>query len=143
MSGYQFIDHTADIAVRVWAQDIGDLVLQASRALLEITFEVPLEQLDSDGAQVVDIRVTGTDRASLLVAFMNEILYYLEGEGQILLPQEVLSMGEGNLSVRARSVSVQLGPGIAREVKAATHHDIAVSKNAETGLWETTVVFDL
>ncbi len=77
LRGYQEIEHTADWALKVWAPDLGGLLVEAAlgmTALMEIAFEGPL-------IANRQIELSAEDGESLLVAFLSELLYLGESQG--------------------------------------------------------------
>ena len=132
-AGYREVEHTADWELHVWAADLVTLLAQAARGMyalsdtrlaetprLERGFELPF-----------------TDRESLLVDFLSELLFYGEDEH--------LAFDEYQLALDGTRLKAQVGGAPiqdqAKEVKAVTYHRMKVTET-EGGL-AVNIVFDV
>jgi SHS2 domain-containing protein len=79
--GYDLFDHTGDVGVRVWADDLKGLFCEAAKALFDIITD--LEQVEMNLERIV--AVEGMGREELLVAWLNELLYLHDVEGLLFL----------------------------------------------------------
>lgn len=133
ISGYIEQSHTADWALKVWAPDYFELIRQAAQgmyALMEARFE-------PSPALPMDFRVTGDDRESLLVQFLNELLYFYE-QNRLGLDHFVFALEGNSLLVDAVSRPVT---SINKEIKAVTYHHLSIEQVADR--LETGIVFDV
>jgi SHS2 domain-containing protein len=137
-SQVRWLSHDADILLEVRARSLEELFRAAAVAL--VGSMVDTRTVTREDRRTV--RVEGTDRESLLVAWLNEIIY-LVSEG-VFFPAAI-----GSLRIERTSLEADLHGECAtpaderlqREVKAATYHDLQVSRAA--GGWETRVLFDV
>ena len=132
-SGYLEISHTADWALKVWANDLSGLFEQAAfgmYALLQI-------QLQPGGRYVCPVDLDAEDAEGLLVCFLSELLYLTEQEG-LGFDAFDLAIEKAHLSGRMIGAPVE---SQRKEIKAVTYHNLAIQKT-ERGL-ETTIVFDV
>jgi SHS2 domain-containing protein len=139
---FEPVDHTGDLAVRLWAADFPALVAEGIRALAELIFagEPPA------GAQVREVRlqVEGIDREDALVQCLCEALHLMDEQRfkPLWAQAEVSTRDTVAVVARLRGVAadgVQLRR--AEEIKAVTHHGVALREGAR-GL-ETLLVFDV
>ncbi|MGM0556645.1 MAG: archease [Myxococcota bacterium] len=133
-SGYTEIEHTADWALEVWAPDFETLLLEATRGMYELA-GVELGEPASDEEE--QLRVDGSDREDLLVAWLSEVvfLWSARNEGLADLSFECVDgevLGRGSLASIVRQD---------KEVKAVTYHGLDVRETGR-GL-EATVTFDV
>ena len=129
--GYIEVPHPADIAFDVYGTTIEDLFQQAVFAMKEYVQMQP-----SNGETIVkEINLKDIDYESLLVLFLNEILFLIEMD---LIPN-ISSMRIKPYEVQA---FVNLKPCKKRnkEIKAVTYHQLSISE--ENG-FKTRVVFDV
>jgi len=137
-SRVRWLSHDADIPREVKAPSLEALFRAAGAALAASMVETKaLERQDRRS-----VRVEGVDRESLLVAWLNEIIY-LVGEG-IFFPTGALSLRIDESAVEATLVGERgsrSDPRLRREVKAATYHDLSVRRTGAG--WETRVLFDV
>jgi SHS2 domain-containing protein len=104
----------------LWAGSLGDLIAEAGRALAEIQLRTPAGPATGPWRPV---KVSSTDRASLLVEWLNELVFLAETDRWVGTEFEVEQVGDRSLRARARGVTVDRVPGL---VKAATLHDLRV-----------------
>ena len=133
LTGYEEIEHTADWAIRVWAPDLDRLLEMAAKGMNELS-ELVCERKRHI---IRAVRLSALDAESLLVDFLNEILYY----------GEVEHIGFEHYEIQLEGLILEAtlyGSGIIsqkKEIKAVTFHDLAVKKT-NTGL-EAVIVFDV
>lgn len=125
--------HTADVALRVWGETVSDLFLQAGIGLGEVSKAQP-----DENAPVTRSALTlhEADHESLLVAFLSEVLFYLERDGILFAPETLVIEGT-RLSADLAGRPVVAG----REIKAVTYSNLEIVRTG--GRYEATLVFDL
>ncbi len=131
--GYEEIDHTADLALRVWGEDFQDLLSQAAKGLYDL-LNINTKE-DAKVKYVFSVEIDSEE--SMLVDFLNELLYLCEDKKQSFNSFS-FTEEENKLVVEAEGNEVK---SITRNIKAVTFHDLDIHKN-KTGL-ETTVTFDV
>jgi len=135
---YRPLQHTADVAWRIWGATLADLFAHAAQALMAtMTDRRSLRRVIS--RQVV---LEAPDQEALLVEWLNRLLYLFDTEGFLgkdfqvvhLTPNslEAVVWGEPFYPVRHPQNSA---------VKAATYHQLAINRTPDG--WEATVVLDL
>lgn len=135
MAWHRFLDHTSEITLHVGAADWPGLLAQAGRGLAELLLRGAAPAVDGDW-QVLE--VSSHDRESLLVDWLNEILYIAETALWVAVEFEVDEVSDTYLKARARGVTVGESPSL---VKAATFHELHVRELPE-GL-EAEVILDI
>jgi riboflavin kinase/FMN adenylyltransferase len=140
---YREVDHTADRALHVWGRGLADLFAGAARGMCGL-----MGDLDDLVPEVWrTIRLESTDRETLLVEWLNELLYLIESEGLLFVDYRVEDLGDHTASdgaTRARIVAHAGGavaPVTKAHIKAATFHDLALVE--EAGGWSTAITFDV
>ncbi|MDX9953735.1 MAG: molybdopterin-guanine dinucleotide biosynthesis protein B [Anaerolineae bacterium] len=133
---WEELEHTADLALGVWAPDgpgLFSAAAQGMAALTAVATQAPL-------TRVATIALEAVDRESLLVDWLNELLYLSESGGEqfayLAFRFEVLT----ETTLRAVAMGARVTE-VRNAVKAATFHDLAI-RATEMGL-ETTLVFDM
>ena len=131
---YQEIPHTADVALRVWAGDLAALYAEAAEGMCALLAAEPAPG-DEESRQV---EVRGDDAESLLVAWLQELLYLAETERVMFTGFQVQTAAPPCLraEVRGRPLA-RLG----KWIKAVTYHNIKIQSTAEG--FEVTIVFDV
>jgi SHS2 domain-containing protein len=134
MSNFEEIEHTADWAYRVKGYNLIDLFTQAA---LGLYFLVGMK-LASEVTVTRTIKLKGIDRESLLVAWLNELIYLHESEGLGFAQIEIQYLDETNLEATVRGAPTQQW---LKDIKAVTYHNLSIEEK-ESGL-EATLVLDV
>jgi SHS2 domain-containing protein len=139
MRGHRWIDHTADMAFEVWAEDFGGLLAEGTRALGRLL------RAAEEGETLEDrsLAVEGGDREDVLVAWLGEAVVLFETEGWLVRDARVdRADGQGARGV-LRGRTLVAGEDPDRVVKAVTYHDLAIEEGDGDRPWRATVVLDL
>jgi SHS2 domain-containing protein len=134
MMSFEEIEHTADRAFRVTGRDLADLLENAARAMQA------LEGLEPTGepSAARDIEVEGVDRESLLVNWLNEILF-LEQTHQLVCERfHIYELNDRRLRARVETRDCQENQ---THIKAVTFHNLKIRQTSQ-GL-EAEVVVDV
>jgi SHS2 domain-containing protein len=130
---YEMLEHTADMAIRVWGPDLPTLFTHAATALFEIMAEPP-----ADDSVSQDVKVSSPDREALLVDWLNELIFMHEVDGETYDRFIIINISDTELQATV------LGGKTSRKlktVKATTYHDLYIHDTAE-GV-EAHLVFDV
>ena len=131
--GYVEVDHTADIALRVWGENYWALLQQAAAGMYDLMGVVPIPDTSLDEFFVIP---AGTHE-TVLVDFLSELLFLTEEHGQVL--DHFSFSDDGNvLSIMSTGRKIHT---CERHIKAVTFHNLTV-KTTEAGL-EVTITFDV
>lgn len=138
----RMLDHTADIGFEIRAATLETLFDEARRALLMTMFEQP----PTRGEEERPVRLSAPDLETLLVRWINELVYFVQGEGfvPVLSNGRIREAGEEGFSLEARLVGAPLdleGFGWQGEIKSATFHGLAVEQKREG--WQARVILDV
>ena len=131
--GFEEINHTADLALRVWGENYQELLIQAAKGFYHL---LNANSQDNSAAKHVFALQKDTHEA-MLVDFLNELLFLCENKKKILHSFS-FKEEDGKLIVEANSDQVD---SIERDIKAVTFHDLDIKKESN-GL-KTTVTFDV
>ena len=135
---FEILEHTADIGFRVWGATPGELFENAATALQSIALETEAVE----DRIVYPIAAAGEDYESLLVNWLSELLYYLDGEQVVMRrvrierisPERVSGKGWGEPRDAGRHPPKLL-------VKGVTYHQLSVKQ--EAGRWTAQVFLDI
>lgn len=132
--GFSELEHTADWALQVTGADLADLFRHAAQGMLSLmrVRTVPAPARDHE------LDLAAADRESLLVAFLEDILYLLDASNLAPTAIEFRSLDERSLEARLTCLPVQ---EIEKEIKAVTFHNLAIKTTAAG--FETVLVFDV
>ena len=133
-AGFQQVDHTADLALRVQGKDLGELLVNAARGTMQLSGAVP-----GLGRGVpCRIRLEAADREALLVSWLEELLFAMETRATVWTEMQIQIAQDGSLEATVLESPMA---SIARNIKAVTYHNLSLQETPE-GL-EATVVFDV
>ncbi len=134
MGRWQEIDHTADLALHIWADDLADLFATAARGMFALITEVEAIPLVRERTLTLE----APDVEMLLVDWLNELLYLNEAEGVAYVAFEFAQIAPTHLRATLRGGPVAV---YVNYVKAATFHNLRVRRTGAAG-YETEIVFD-
>ncbi|MBN1266857.1 MAG: archease [Anaerolineales bacterium] len=130
---YTEVEHTADYSVQLSAENLPGLFIQAVQAVQVLS---GVEAGDTKPCQR-KITLKASDLETLLVVWLEELLYSLEIDRLAWQPEDVTVDG----CVLQADVQVFPVKRIQRFIKAVTFHRLEVSRKADR--WEAAVVFDV
>lgn len=126
MPGHRQIDHTADLALEIWADDESTLLIEAARAVVGILTE-DAELPEATTIRMVELETL--DAEDRLVQWLNEIIVLAVGESFICTGAE-LDLHEDGLRAQLRGLP-DAGDRVRTELKAATYHDLSLTRTAD------------
>jgi SHS2 domain-containing protein len=135
---YKVIDHTADVGIEVEAASPEDAFVGCGLAMFDLM--VGLESVGGD--VTVPVRVEGDGPAELLVAWLNELLYFYAVKRVVFSGFAEVELGEQ--SFRAVGCGELFNPSKHRgemEIKAATYHNASLAHVGDR--WIARVIFDI
>jgi SHS2 domain-containing protein len=135
---YSLEEHTADLCLKVTGKSLEALFENAALALVDLI--IPVEALSP--SQTVDVTASGEDVTDVMVNFLREILYLVNGKGlapcqvkiERLLPAEIAA----NAGVDETGLAAR---GMIQEIKAVTYHEASVEK--KNGIWQAKFIMDV
>lgn len=140
---YEELEHTADWAVRVWGEELNALFEHAAAAM----FELQGADMAAEPSVEEDIRCNGIDLETLLVAWLNELLFASEMADALFTrfavrvaltdPEPDGVEPQWRLQAHVQGVA---GRGHLAHVKAVTYYNLSVKQTPDR--WEATVTFD-
>ncbi len=137
-SGFELVDHTADVAVRAWGATAEDVFAQAAGAM----FSLICDPLTVDVTESVDVRVEAEQRDLLLAAWLNELIYLFEARRVLFTEFEILELDDTHLMARVSGEALDPARHVlCGGVKAATLHQLSLQQDAAG--WHAFVILDV
>ncbi len=122
---FEIVDHTADVGIVAYGADVSQAFANAARALFSLITEL------DDVAEILhrDIELVAPDEESLLVGWLNELIYLFDTENIVFKRFDVTKLSNTQLKAisygeKVDSTKHRLKTG----VKAATYHMLKVDK---------------
>ncbi|MFQ5770116.1 MAG: archease [bacterium] len=135
---FRYIDHTADVGLKIYGANLAELFSNAALGLFEIIANLDKVYPYSERL----INVEATDRAALLVRWLSELNYLFFTEGEIYKEFEIVNISNTKITSRIKGEKIdEARHEIYTEVKAVTYHDLYIKQIAQG--WEAQVIFDL
>lgn len=135
---YLLLDHTADLGIEISGDDPEDLFKRAGKAFLHLIFG----DICIQGTDIMEISLSGDDLPDLMVRWLTEILYILEGEHLVTTDIHIDLLSPTTIKARLGVTPFDpLKHEIQREIKAITYHQIEVTQKDLA--WKARVIFDL
>ncbi len=131
---FEELDHTADWALRIRGGSLPELLINAARGMLSLMGAEPAQ----GPARKATLRVHAEDPESLLVSWLEELLFLMESQRVTLGEMHLAETGE--LHVEAEVELLPLAK-MDKEIKAVTYHGLQV-RQTPNGL-EAEIVFDV
>lgn len=131
---FEEVEHTADLALRVHSHSLEEIFANAAYGLFSMMAD--LENLSPSISR--EVHLEAPDRESLLVGWLNELLYLHEVEEEIYSRFEIETLSPTGLSAVVWGTKMTASR---LTVKAATFHNLAIRETEDGYL--ATVVFDV
>lgn len=132
-SGFREIAHTADWELEVWAPTLLKLLEQAALGMYQLTGA----KLSSGSRISRHIILQYIEPETLLIAFLNELLYLAESE-DLIFDHFDLQVKDDQLQVTLNGAQLE---SMDKEIKAATYHNLNIVETKQ-GLFAN-IVFDV
>jgi SHS2 domain-containing protein len=132
--GYEEIDHTADWALQIRAGDLEGLLVHAAFGMLQLAGAEPRE----GPTKKRWIELQATDSESLLVTWLEELLFIIETEEVTFTEFDLKIERDTYLTATIQEAPLE---NIKEHIKAVTYHDLRITQT-ENG-FEVTIVFDV
>jgi SHS2 domain-containing protein len=135
---FEIIDHTADIGIIAYGTDIEEVFSNAALALFSLITEP--ESIKEEAH--LNLKVSSEDRDSLLVEWLNELIYFFDAKHLLFNRFEIESLTNNELKAICHGEGFDpLRHKIKRGVKAATYHMLKLEKNS--GGYEAQILLDI
>ena len=123
---FEIINHTADVGIIAYGADMNEAFANAAKALFSLITELD----DVEEAMHRDIELTAPDQESLLVEWLNELIYLFDAENIIFKRFDVTQLSQTQLKARSYGHKVDSSKHkLKTGVKAATYHMLKIDKS--------------
>ncbi len=134
---FETLDHTADVGIIAYGADLKQAFANAAKGLFSLITNLD----DVEEALHRDIELSADDRESLLVNWLNELVYYFDAEGILFRRFNIIELNDRHLRARgygekADRARHELKTG----VKGTTYHMLKIEKDKG---YRIQVLFDI
>jgi SHS2 domain-containing protein len=123
---FEILNHTADVGIIAYGSNTQEAFANAAKGMFSLITELE----DIEETEYRDIKLTSSDQESLLVEWLNELIYLFDVENIIFKRFDIKQLSNTNLTARIYGEKVdksrhELKVGI----KAATYHMLRIDKS--------------
>ena len=138
MKRFEILDHTADIGLIIYGNDLRALFEHAGEGFFHLITD--LKKVRPRIERRVELEGECLER--LLVDWLGELLYLHEVDHLLFRKFSIETVGEQGLKAVVKGEPFQEGiHSIKTEIKAVTYHQIQIKERE--GSWKAQVIFDL
>ncbi|MBN2098036.1 MAG: archease [Dehalococcoidia bacterium] len=138
MKRFDIVEHTADTGIIAYGTDMQEAFANAAYGMFSLMAD--LRQVREETSRYVEAEAS--DRESLAVSWLNELLYLFDVERIIFSRFEILELTDTRLKADVHGEKVDASRHKLRGgVKAATYHTLKVAENRER--CRVRVIFDV
>jgi SHS2 domain-containing protein len=131
---FEELEHTADWAVRVVGPTLGELFANAALAMIDLVGAKP----SGAPASSLEINLEALDLETLLVSWLEELLFGMEMRNVTYADMHLSVEREGKLSARMSEIPASFTRS---HIKAVTYNDLRITESKEG--FEVVIVFDV
>jgi SHS2 domain-containing protein len=135
---YEVFEHTADVGLHAYGQTLVELFVHAAQGMESLM--VPPEQIRSLTSR--EITVEGHDPVSLLIAWLNELIFLFDTEYLLFHDISIDTITETHLMGRATGEPYDAQRHeLSSAIKAVTWHEAAVNLTDQG--YQARIIFDI
>lgn len=135
---YEVFDHTADVGLHAYGQTLPELFTNAA-AGMESLMVLP-EQVELRTSR--EVSVEGHDLISLLVSWLNELIFLFDTEYLLLNQFEITNFTGTHLAATVTGEPYDsMRHDLSSAIKAVTWHEASVNPTAEG--YQARIIFDI
>lgn len=135
---YEVFEHTADIGLHAYGKTLPELFVHAAEGMESLM--VSPEQIQAQVSR--EISVEGHDPVSLLIDWLNELIFLFDTEYLIFRQFEIETLTETRLQGRARGEPYDARRhDLSSAIKAVTWHEAAIEQTSDG--YRARIIFDI
>ncbi|MBN1368002.1 MAG: archease [Dehalococcoidales bacterium] len=134
---FKIIDHTADVGIMAYGTDLKQAFANAARGMFSLMTDLKRVRASSSR----EINISAADKESLLVYWLNELIYLFDTENFLGKKFEIKNLDDKNLMATVSGEKMdRTRHRIIRGIKATTYHMLEIKHN---GGYQVSVIFDI
>lgn len=135
---YEVFEHTADVGIHAYGSTLAELFVHAAQGMESLM--VAPEQVRSLTSR--EIAVEGHDSVSLLIAWLNELIFLFDTEYLLLRDFVIDDISATRLTARASGEAYDAQRhDLSSAIKAVTWHEAAVTRSDDG--YKARIIFDI
>lgn len=134
---FEILNHTADVGIIAYGTNMNEAFANAAKGLFSLITDLD----DVEEVMHQDIELTAPDQESLLVGWLNELIYLFDAENIIFKRFDITQLSQTQLKARSYGHKVDVSKHkLKTGVKAATYHMLKIDKGNGS---KVQVLFDI
>ena len=131
---YEFLEHPADLKIKAFGKTKEELFLNILRGM------VAAQKMEIEDEEEVkrEVKIESPDLGSLMVDFLNEIIYLSQTNKEAYRRAEFKKFSENSLEAELVGQKIKR---FGEDIKAVTYHNLEIKKIDDH--WEAIVIFDI
>lgn len=138
MKAFETIDISGDVGLKIYGTSMEDLFSNAAKGL----FSLITDTSGIEPKKTISITAHGENHESLLIAFLNELIFHFDTHGLIgiVIKIDAITNHVVHATVSGEDFDPERHEGKLL-LKAATYHDVSIEESG--GRWKAFVMFDI
>jgi len=138
MKKYDFIDHTADIGIKVRGKNLPELFSNAGYALFDIILDISQVKPEKS----FRIEIPGGEIEDIFFEWLRELLSKFNTEKLAFREFDIHKIDKNGLKATCKGEKVNPERhSLKTEIKAVTYHELKLTR--KNNFWEVQVIFDI
>jgi SHS2 domain-containing protein len=134
MQRFKPLDHPSDVGIVAYGKDRKEIFENAAYGMFSLMAD--LDRVESK--KVFPIKVEGDEPESLLVNWLNELIFFEDGKKILLKDFKIKKLTDVRLEAETSGEKIDMDRHfIYRPIKAATYNQLQISKN------QAKIIFDV
>lgn len=134
MQRFKPLDHPSDVGIIAYGKDRKEIFENAAYGMFSLMAD--LDRVESK--KVFHIKVEGDEPESLLVNWLNELIFFEDGKKILLKDFKIKKLIDTRLEAETSGEKIDMDRHfIYRPIKAATYNQLQISKN------QAKIIFDV
>lgn len=132
---FEILEHRADLKIRVFGKTREELFRNALIAMSDSL----RPKIPNPKSQISKIRIKSANLETLLVDFLNEVLYLTQVNKEVYNNISFKKISDTEIEA---NLSGQRVESFDEDIKAVTYHNLDVHQE-KSGTWQATILFDI
>lgn len=140
---YKILEHRADLKIKAYGKDLAELFVNAALAMASqqaMSIDRQADEKSKGLKEPEEVIIESADLKSLLVDWLNEILYRSDVNAKVYFDFEIEELNESPAKLKAK-ISGRPFEQKKLDIKAATYHDLDIIKKDD--YYEAIIIFDI
>jgi SHS2 domain-containing protein len=123
---FEILNHTADVGIIAYGSNLNEAFANAAKGMFSLITELD----DVEESEYRDTELTASDQESLLVEWLNELIYLFDVENILFKRFDITQLSNTHLKARSYGHKVDSSRHkLKMGVKAVTYHMLKIEKN--------------